>query len=144
MAKKAKTVVLVVDDNKPHCYVLARMLENAGYSAIQAHTGQDALKLATKKPALILLDINLPDFGGLEVAGRLHSNPSTASIPVVFMSASNLGAPAQIHDAQVRASGFLTQPVEQSHLVAVVEGTLSRNAATPSNKNNKNKSKRRK
>ena len=125
MVKKAKAQILIVDDNKPHCYVLARMLEKAGYPTQQAYNGKDALDFATKKPGIILLDVNLPDINGFEVSRRLRNDPSTASIPVVFMSATDVGAPAKIHDAQIRASGFLTQPVEESHLLAVVQGALS-------------------
>ena len=134
MATKKAPLVLIVDDNKPHCYVLARMLEQAGYSAVQAHTGNDALKVAARKPALLLLDVNLPDLNGFEVARRLQRSPSTASIPVVFMSATDVSAPGKIHDEQVKASGFLTQPVEQNHLLAVVEGALSRSTGVQNEK----------
>ena len=139
-AKKKSAQVLVVDDNKPHCYVMARMLEKAGYLTQQAHTGLDALEAARQKPAIILLDVNLPDIGGFEVLRRLQGEPRTASIPVVFMSATDAGASAKIHDAQIKASGFLTQPVQQGHLLAVVEGVLSRNAK---NRSTANKSSRR-
>ena len=124
--KTKTTQVLIVDDNKPHCYVMARMLEKAGYPTQQAHTGKDALDFAAKKPGLILLDINLPDIDGFEVLRRLQAQVATASIPVVFMSATDVGASAKIHDAQIKASGFLTQPVQQAHLLAVVEGALFR------------------
>lgn len=127
-AKTKTAQVLVVDDNKPHCYVLARMLEKAGYPTQQAHTGKDALDFAAQKPGLILLDVNLPDIDGFEVLRRLQMQAATATIPVVFMSATDVGASAKIHDAQLKASGFLTQPVQQSHLLAVVEGVLSRSA----------------
>jgi CheY-like chemotaxis protein len=127
-SKKKTAQILVVDDNKPHCYVLARMLEKAGYPTVQAYTGKDALECAAKKPGVILLDVNLPDIDGFEVLRRLQGQEATASIPVVFMSATDVGASAKIHDAQIKASGFLTQPVQQSHLLAVVEGVLSRNA----------------
>jgi CheY-like chemotaxis protein len=126
--KKKEVRVLIVDDNKPHCYVLARMLEKAGYPTQQAYTGKEALDFASKKPSLILLDVNLPDINGFDVMHRLQGDPSTASIPVVFMSATDVGASAKIHDAQIKASGFLTQPVQQNHLLAVVKGVLSHSA----------------
>ena len=133
-AKSKTTQVLVVDDNKPHCYVLARMLEKAGYPTLQAHTGKDAIEFAAQKPGIILLDVNLPDIDGFEVLRRLQAQAATASIPVVFMSATDVGASAKIHDAQIKASGFLTQPVQQGHLLAVVEGVLSRSAKTAGSK----------
>lgn len=132
--KKKTAQILVVDDNKPHCYVLARMLEKAGYPTQQAYTGMDALQLAAQKPGVILLDINLPDIDGFEVLRRLQNQPATASIPVVFMSATDVGASAKIHDAQIKASGFLTQPVQQGHLLAVVEGVLSHSTKGASSK----------
>ncbi|MCI0347901.1 MAG: response regulator [Acidobacteriales bacterium] len=133
--KKKRAQILVVDDNKPHCYVLARMLEKAGYPTQQAHTGKDALQFAAQKPAVILLDIDLPDINGFEVLHRLQGDPATASIPVVFMSTTDVGAAKKIHDAQIKASGFLTQPVQQGHLLAVVEGVLSHRSKAQTVKN---------
>src|SRR5919201_4901874 len=125
MPRKSSTRVLVVDDNRPHCYVMARMLETAGYTALQAHNGKEALDNAAERPDLVLLHVRLPDMDGVEVARRLRSHPVTANIPVVFMSPSEPGAAAKVQDAQVENSGFLTQPVEAAHLLAVVRDALS-------------------
>jgi CheY-like chemotaxis protein len=119
--------VLVVDDNKPHCYVLARMLESAGYLTVQAYNGKDSVALAAQKPDLIILDLNLPDLHGFEVARRLRNDAVTAAIPIIFMSGTDLGAAAKIQDAEVQSSGFLTQPLEPPHLLAVVRGALAQN-----------------
>lgn len=126
MAGKRGARVLVVDDNKPHCYVMARMLENAGYTAVQAYTGKEAVEAAAQKPDLLLLDLQLPDMDGFDVARRLRNDPLTAAIPIIFMSASEPGTAAKLQHAQVQSSGFIIQPVEPERLLAVVRGALGR------------------
>ena len=92
MPENAVPTVLTVDDNDAIRYSLVRYLREAGYRVIEARTGAEALNLARNEPALITLDINLPDMDGFEVCRRLKGDPSTAEIPVLHVSASFVGS----------------------------------------------------
>ncbi|MCC7261839.1 MAG: sigma-54-dependent Fis family transcriptional regulator [Candidatus Latescibacteria bacterium] len=80
--------ILIVDDMPAVLEVLRRVLENAGYLALVATSGEEALRLAVEeRPDLVLLDVLLPDLNGFEVCGRLKEEPLTRAIPVVFLTA---------------------------------------------------------
>jgi CheY-like chemotaxis protein len=86
---EATDAILVVDDNDAERYYVARVLTRAGFAITEAATGRDALRLAeAERPALITLDVRLPDINGLEVCRRLKANPATRDVPVLHISAS--------------------------------------------------------
>lgn len=79
--------ILVADDSPQNIAVLADALESAGHEVLTASTGADALRLTDKaRPDLVLLDIRMPAPDGLEVCRQLKRQPSTASIPVIFIT----------------------------------------------------------
>jgi putative two-component system response regulator len=80
--------VLVVDDDPSNLLVLGELLEPL-YTVRFARSGEQALALAgaTPQPQLVLLDVMMPGMDGFDVIGRLRSNPSTAGIPVIFVTA---------------------------------------------------------
>jgi PAS domain S-box-containing protein len=79
--------ILVVEDDHNVARLVQRHLEKAGYRVSVAHTGQDAQKKALRYiPALITLDILLPDMNGFEVLESLKENPRTEKIPVIVLS----------------------------------------------------------
>jgi CheY-like chemotaxis protein len=83
-----RPLVLVVDDNEDNLILLTFLLELLGCAFITAADGQTALDLAQSvQPAVILLDMMLPDFDGIEVFSRLRQNPVTAMIPVIAVTA---------------------------------------------------------
>lgn len=87
MEKANSKKILVVDDEEEILKHLVRVLERYNYEVISATKGKEALELATdQKPDLIILDIVLPDIDGGQVAFALSENPSTANIPVVFLT----------------------------------------------------------
>lgn len=82
--------ILVVDDNPMNVELLKDALESMGQEAIPAYGGQEAIRLVRETwPALILLDIMMPDVDGYAVMENLKKDPRTASIPVIFISALN-------------------------------------------------------
>lgn len=116
--------VLNVDDYAAGRYATTRLLRQAGFDVREAQTGTEALRLATEKPGLIVLDINLPDLDGFEVCRRLKADPQTADIPVLQMSASYLGTENRVRGLEGGADAYLTQPVEPRELVATVNALL--------------------
>jgi phosphoserine phosphatase RsbU/P len=80
--------ILVVDDTPANIRLLAHMLTELGYKVRKATNGKMALEaIETLPPDLILLDINMPEMDGYQVCRQIKSNPTTADIPVVFISA---------------------------------------------------------
>ena len=84
----SKRTIMVVDDNPDLVEILRMMLESNGFNVRCAYSGKELLAaLEKEKPALILLDIMMPEMDGLEVLTRLKEDPSTASIPVILLTA---------------------------------------------------------
>ena len=87
----AESLILNVDDYVPGRYARTKLLKQAGYRVVEAGSGRETFDLvAEQKPALILLDVNLPDISGFEVCRQLRSNPQTATLTILHISASSV------------------------------------------------------
>jgi len=114
-------LVLIVDDEVYIRSLLMQELERAGYRTLQASTGTEALLLARRHhPALILLDVMMPDISGFDVLRILKSDPATQSVPVVILSI--------VEDRRLGlalgASDYLLKPVDVEQLLAAVKALL--------------------
>lgn len=84
----SQPLVLAVDDDEDNLLLLTEVLTPLNCSIITASYGQQALNLALEQqPALILLDVMLPDISGMEVVRQLKQNPHTSDIPVIAVTA---------------------------------------------------------
>jgi response regulator RpfG family c-di-GMP phosphodiesterase len=82
-----KPKILVIEDNEQNMYLVTFILEKHGYQVVQAWDGREGIELARQiKPALILLDIQLPVMDGYAVARELRSNPVLADVPIVAVT----------------------------------------------------------
>lgn len=117
--------ILAVDDYEPHNYAISRMLQKAGGNVLRARSGKEALTMAAEHPDAILLDVNLPDISGFEVCRRLHNDPNTAKIPVVFLTATYKNPGAKAMAESVGGNTVLFYPVEQDQLFAVIRGAIA-------------------
>src|SRR5215204_108076 len=124
MAHRKKTVILHVDDNPATRYTIGRILGREGFRVREAATGIEALRLAKEGPDLVILDVKLPDIGGFEVCRRLKVDPTTATIPVLHLSATYVTDEAQATGLDSGADGYLVQPVDPRVLVASVNALL--------------------
>jgi len=87
MDERDKKKILVVDDEEEVLIYLSNILKRSDYNVLTASNGKDAVDLAKKgTPDLIILDILLPDMDGGDVAASLERNPSTANIPIIFLT----------------------------------------------------------
>lgn len=117
--------ILAVDDEPSIVRLVTAALSARGYEVIAAHDGQDALdKVALEKPDLIVLDIMMPRMDGREVARRLAASPSTAKIPIIFLSAigdldSQLDTLEEMKDVE-----YLTKPFDVKELGDYVDAML--------------------
>lgn len=125
MAAEPRHGILVVDDNEAARYARSRALRQAGFQVVESGTGRDALAIAIRDlPGLIVLDVNLPDMHGFEVCETLKSNPATAPIPILHMSATSVSVPDQVKGLGGGADAYLTDPTSPEVLVATVRALL--------------------
>lgn len=113
--------ILIVDDYAGARYLRSRILNDAGYEVIEAATGEEAARLARELlPALILLDVNLPDISGTEVCRRLKSDLSTARIPIIQITGAWLSEADRQQGLASGAERYLTEPVDEVTLLREV------------------------
>ncbi len=85
--------ILIVDDDEVSRYLLKGALSHSGYRLLEAHGGNEGLRLAREaKPKAIILDLAMPDLSGFEVLELLKSDPQTRQIPVVIHTSQELGS----------------------------------------------------
>lgn len=116
--------VLVVDDRAANRYTTTHALTRAGLKVIEAASGKEALELSKKLPAVIILDVKLPDILGYEVCRRIKANPQTRHIPVLQLSASFLTNESKLYALESGADAYLIQPADPIVLVATVKSLV--------------------
>jgi two-component system cell cycle response regulator DivK len=113
--------ILVVEDNAKNMTLLRDVLHATGYRTLEASTGEQALLLATEHgPALVLMDIRLPDMDGVEALSRLRMDERTASIPVLAVTAQAMKGDSE-RFREAGFDGYLSKPVDIDELLATVE-----------------------
>ena len=116
--------ILIVDDVSTNRIVFKVKLSAAGYASIMAADGATCLRLARSElPDLILLDLMLPDMGGIDVLRHLKSNPATRRIPVVMFS-SEQDPVQRVAALRAGAEDFLSRPIDDQTLLARLRGLL--------------------
>ncbi len=118
-------------EDDPFSLKLVRdVLQTSGYQTEEATSGEEAVaKAAESGPDLIVMDIRLPGMDGLEAARLLKSDPGTASIPIVAITAHAMPEDeARILEAGCQA--YLPKPLHFAEFVSVVKGLLSGSEAT--------------
>ncbi len=121
--------ILIVDDEKEVLTSLVSILKRAGYKVVATAKGSEAFELARQSnPALIILDIMMPDLSGDEVAAQLLENPATAKIPIIFLTA------ILTKDEEYRRGNFgrqfvIAKPATAEKIVELVKSALQANPA---------------
>ena len=117
-------VIVVVEDEPDTAEMFAEMVRLMGFQVVKSYGGIRAIeKISELKPALVLLDIMMPDLSGLEVLRYIHRDPRIASIPVIIVSAKSL--PSDIKTGlEAGAAYYLTKPVAYADLRKAIEAVL--------------------
>lgn len=125
-------VILNVDSAPHHRQFVSETLRQAGFMVIETSTGAEALRLvASKRPALILLEINLPDLNSVEVCRQLKQAPATAAIPILLCAETYQDATRQDQALASQADGYLTHTLEPMVLLSMVKAWLPAGRAKP-------------
>jgi CheY-like chemotaxis protein len=121
--------IMVVDDDADTVSILARHLEREGYSAIQAISGPECLRLVREHQVdVILLDLMMPGMDGFEVCRALKQNPETADIPIIMVTARD-DLDARAEGMRLGVSDFLAKPVFRRQLANRIRNQLDLIAA---------------
>jgi phosphate regulon transcriptional regulator PhoB len=120
------TEILIIEDDRDIVETLEYNLKKEGFHPSKAYDGAAGLKAAEeKRPALIILDLMLPIFDGLEVCRRLKKNPKTANIPVIMLTAKGTETD-KVVGLEVGADDYLTKPFSNKELIARLKAILRR------------------
>jgi two-component system, OmpR family, response regulator ResD len=121
----SRGAILVVDDEPTIAEVVARYLERAGYGARTVHDGPSAVAAAAgSAPDLVVLDLMLPGFDGLEVMRRLRADPG-ARVPVILLTAKGEESD-RVVGLRSGADDYVVKPFSPAELVARVDAVLRR------------------
>lgn len=117
--------ILIVDDNPSNLKLFTFLLASSGYALRTAVDAREALAaLAEFHPDLVLLDLQLPDMDGLELARRLKADPSTKDIPIIAVTAYAMKG----DEERARASGvdgYISKPIDKNSFRAAVAAKLA-------------------
>ena len=118
--------ILIVEDNQKNLKLVRDVLRFKGYTTVEATTATEGLRLAREQlPALVLMDILLPDFDGITALARLRADQATRAIPVIALSASAMPDDQE----KIISSGFdayLTKPIQIKGFIELVERIIGK------------------
>ena len=117
--------ILLVDDNPMNLKLSLFLLESADYTVLTATNAEAGLAVAREqRPALILMDIQLPGMDGLEATGRLKADPATRDIPVIALTALAMKG----DEERIRAAGcdgYIAKPLDYKQFLATIKTQLA-------------------
>lgn len=107
-------VILLVDDVEANTAILEKMLSGAGYRFLRADSGEKALDLIQgERVSLALLDVNMPEMSGYDVARKLHARPETSRLPIIFVTAVARDESEVFDGYEAGAIDYLLKPVDE-------------------------------
>jgi two-component system cell cycle response regulator len=129
-----QSAILIVDDAPANIGVLRSIMMQQGHRTFVANSGPRALEIAQRvRPDLVLLDVVMPGMDGFEACRQLKSNPATAHIPVIFVSA-RTEADDVVAGFDIGAADYIAKPLRAAEVCARVRAQLQRRTTTESQK----------
>ncbi len=120
----AGELILIVEDNEKNRKLVRDVLQVKGYKTIETETAEEGIRLAQEsRPALILMDIQLPGIDGITALKRLRVEPKTRDIPVIAVTASAMTNKRETMLAE-GFDGYQTKPISINDFLAEVKRVL--------------------
>ena len=121
----ANELILIIEDNEKNRKLCRDVLEVKGYKTIESETAEEGLDMAkSRSPALILMDIQLPGIDGITAMKQLKTDPNTAKIPIIAITAS-----AMTHNRTTMLAegfdGYQTKPISLKDFLGEVQRVLA-------------------
>ncbi|MEG5159290.1 response regulator [Microcoleus sp. AT3-A2] len=113
--------ILVIEDNNLIRETVLELLASRGFEAVGAENGKVGIQLAAQIPDLILSDVMMPELNGFEVFAAVRSHPATASIPFIFMTASEMEKALEL-----KADGYLKKPCSVAEMLTAIKTQLEK------------------
>ena len=122
------SLILIVEDNDKNLKLVRDVLQVKGYETIEAGTGEDGIVLArSRKPDLVLMDIQLPGMNGIDALKVLRADASTARIPVIAVTASVMQQDRNLI-TEAGFDGYIGKPINLKEFLDTVRAMLERTA----------------
>jgi two-component system, cell cycle response regulator DivK len=117
----SEKIILCVEDNPQNRLLVNRILTSRGYKVVEATDGLEGLDMIrTLKPPLVLLDIDLPKMGGIEVVQEVKADPTLQDIPVIALTASAMQGDKE-RFLEAGCNDYLSKPIQVQQLIQIVE-----------------------
>jgi len=118
--------ILLIEDNAVNRDLTQFLLESQGYQVREAASAEEAFDiLKTERPALVVMDIQLPGMDGLEATRRLKENPATRDIPVIAVTSYAMKGDRE-GAAAVGCAGYVTKPIDKTTFLQEVAAHIRR------------------
>ena len=115
--------ILLVDDEKDIVELLSYNITQAGFEAIKAYDGQEALEKLTLESDLILLDVMMPRLNGYEVCSKVRSMEKYKNVPIIFLTAKS-DESDEIWGLNLGANDFIQKPISINKIIARIKSSL--------------------
>ena len=123
--------ILIADEESDVLAMLSTHLTGAGFKVIQSHDGSEAITKARNcHPALVILDLTMPDLSGFEVCRALKNDPATANIPIIILTARNTEVD-RVLSFEFGVDDYITKPFSPRELVLRITSVLRRTRNEP-------------
>jgi len=120
------SLILIVEDNPRNMKLVRDVLQVKGHETLEAVTAEEGIPLAIeRKPALILMDIQLPGMNGIDALRVLRSDPATAKIPVIAVTASVMQQDRKLI-TEAGFDGYVGKPISLAEFLEAVNAMLAR------------------
>jgi two-component system cell cycle response regulator DivK len=119
--------ILYIEDEPGNRMLVRRILEAEGFSVLEAMDGLSGLEIATQmKPDLILLDINLPEIDGYDLAKRFRETPNLRRTPILAITANVMHGDRE-RTLEAGCDGYIQKPIDVDQLPEQVRAALAKN-----------------
>ena len=120
------SLILIIEDNEKNMKLVRDVLQVKGYQTLEAGSAEDGIALArARRPDLGLMDIQLPGMNGIEALGVLRSDPTTAAIPVIAVTASVMQQDRNLI-TQAGFDAYIGKPINLKEFLEAVRAMIER------------------
>jgi two-component system, cell cycle response regulator DivK len=120
-----KHKILIIEDNEQNMYLMTFLLESFGYEIVQAYDGKEGIRLAKEiKPYVVLLDIQLPEINGYQVAEELRKDHSLDNVPIIVVTSFAMAGDKE-RALAAGATGYIEKPINPDTFISQLQEYIS-------------------